>query len=88
MNDNPYLVVGSPNYAAPVLNMFGDKSPTQGNQANQQNKPNQPTNSQQPNFYQLLMRLFGNQNQPMNLAANQPDQGTVGGTGGGLGGFY
>lgn len=97
MNDtpsNPYLVVGSPNYATPVLNMFGGSSPTQGQQANQQNKPGQPTNTSQPNqqqnFYQLLMKLFGGggAGQPMQLGSNQPDPGTMGGTGGGLGGLY
>jgi len=77
MNDttssNPYLVVGSPNYATPVLNLFGDKSPTQGQQANQQNKA-QPT--QGIDYAAILKRIFGQQ------------PGIMGGTGGGLGGLY
>jgi hypothetical protein len=54
-NTNPYVVVGSPNYATPVLNMFGDKSPTQGQQANQQNRPGQPN---QPSFMQQLWKYL------------------------------
>jgi hypothetical protein len=90
MNDstNPYVVVGSPNYATPVLNMFGSQSPTQGQQANQQNKPGQPTNTQLSPFQQLLKFLQSQQG-----ATNGPVNsfGVAGGTGGSLtntGGMY
>jgi hypothetical protein len=99
MNDitgNPYTVVGSPNYAVPVLNLFGDKSPTQGQQANQQNKAQ--TN---PNFMQQLLKFFGPQTQTptytatnpigtpaSNFGGNIPNPGTPWGTGGNIAGLY
>jgi len=41
---NPYVVVGSPNYAAPLLNF----SPLSGQQQNNQNQQNQQQKPQNP----------------------------------------
>ena len=56
---NSYLVVGSPNYAAPLLNFQGQQGQTGGN-TNQPNN-NQPNNNQLT-YAQFLQRLFGGGN--------------------------
>jgi hypothetical protein len=85
MDGNPYLVVKPPDYATPVLDLFGDKKP-------QPQKPDQPkpTDPIQPNYFQMMLqKLFAqNQGQPMQLGAPPPSMGSPGGTGGPLGGLY
>jgi hypothetical protein len=97
MNDNPYLVVGSPDYSTPVLNMFGDQKPQQKpqqkpGQQQQQTDQQLPYQPQQPNLYQILMKLFGGgqapQQGPMSLGPDQTSAGNAGGTAGVLPGIY
>lgn len=57
---NPYVVVGSPNYAAPLLN-FGALSGQQNQQQNgQQGQQGQQKSGQQQNPYQAFSAAIGN----------------------------
>jgi hypothetical protein len=51
MENNPFVTVPSPNYAAPIVNLFGNQN--QKPQQNQQQQQN-PQNPQQPNWGQRL----------------------------------
>jgi hypothetical protein len=51
MDNNPFVTVPSPNYAAPIVNLFGNQN-QKPQQQNQQNPQQQ--NPQQPNWGQQL----------------------------------
>jgi hypothetical protein len=56
MENNPFLVVGSPNYAAPLVDFSGNgnQKPQQNQQNPQQSNPQNPQNQQQPTLAQQL----------------------------------
>jgi hypothetical protein len=76
--DNPYVVVGSPSYAAPLLDfsVLSGRGPQQAQQNQRPNaQPNQPNNpaynlgSSVSNFGQGLMRYL-NPPQPVGMPTN------------------
>lgn len=90
MADNPYITVPSPDYATPVLNLFGDQ-PKKQQQPQKPGDPQKPADPTQPNYFQMMLQRLFAQNQPgqpMALGAMPPSTGTPGGTGGPLGGLY
>jgi len=60
MEGNPYQVVGSPSYAAPLVNFFGGQRPQQPQPGQpQQGQPGQPNPQQQASMAARLAQLFG-----------------------------
>lgn len=68
MTDNPYIVVGSPNYAAPIVDLFGNK-PTQQGQG-----------QQGQTFTQALQQFLNGANGQQMLAPGSAIPGAVGPT--------
>jgi hypothetical protein len=96
---NPYVTVGSPNYAAPLVN-FGQFGQAYQNAQKQQQKPQnqqQPTlpNSSggktgptQSTFAQTLQSFFGPPQGAQASAMTQPAAGSIGGANNLLAGLY
>jgi hypothetical protein len=82
---NPYVTVGSPNYAAPLIN-WGQMFNPNG-QPNQNQKPPNAQPPQQPlamQWAQQLRQMFAQPGAggPMQIGAPSMDPGTFGGTAG------
>jgi hypothetical protein len=85
MADNPYLTVGAPNYATPIINWFGPHPENVGQQQNLAPPPKDPNAPAQPDplpaFDQLgrwLAQKFGPGPQPLGARGQDPAKGGVG----------
>lgn len=94
MADNPYVTVGAPSYAAPIINWFGHQNdissgrmgnfnyPQNGQQQGAQGQQTASAQPQQPGYAtqlgQWLQKSFAQPAQPVNAMGQNPNSGGMG----------